>query len=436
MECLLRCYPAETFDGLRADGALSQRFSNMMKYVGFAPVCELVVMIIAFTPVVRNSQLCMASAKNRWLFLDDVNTWNLMFNITKAMVSPETFCVCNDHVTADQHSTAASQLLQDLIEKLSLEDTGDLLLLPLGQTSEIIDLLLETMTDSKIENGIRRSAARNVGFLLRRAAESEIVCFVATNNQSPPTPTYIPNRLFTLREKIVTFVRNRITDVIDSLLMFEETYTELVSPVKYSSYEVKRPFTVLRQLLIEVIVLTVESDESVAANIPLELWTNFIAWSLRYAHNNIYHALFYRLVFAVLRQGQETPQRILFQKAKFASFLVDNFVPYYNRGDNFICINEPLPKDTPNYDLAIRRIVARGLIMNCANAIRYQVSTEASSSFLYTFLSNHSKWSEFIAQLDTATDLQMNFGMGVQISIIESRGGGGNLMAEARPFGK
>ena len=28
------------------------------------------------------------------------------------------------------------------------------------------------------------------------------------------------------------------------------------------------------------------------------------------------------------RQGQEAPQRVLFQKVKFASFLVDNFVPY------------------------------------------------------------------------------------------------------------
>ena len=115
--------------------------------------------------------------------------------------------------------------------------------------------------------------------------------------------------------------------------------------------------------------------------------------------------------------------------------MVDNFIPYLVREDDFVCINEPLPKSTPNYDLVVRRMVARGLIMNCANAIRYQVSTESSTSFLYTFLSNHSKWNEFIAQLDRGTDLQMNFGMGIKISIIETRGGG-NLMAEAKPYGK
>lgn len=299
LECFLRCYPSETFNGLVEDGQLATRMTNMMKYVGFTPVCELVVMLIAFTPVVRNSQLCLSSAKSRWIFLDNVNSWNIMLHTVRAMVMPEQVCTCTDAVTADQHSTAASQLFQDLLEKLSLEDSGDLLFLPIGSSSEILDLLIFTMTDHTADPAIRRSAAKNVGFLLRRAAEPEIVCYVAANASAPPTPTFIPNRLHTLREKIVDFVRDRVELLVAAILRSgAETDSE---PVKYSSYTVQQPFGVLRQMMVEVLVLTVESDESVASLISLDLWMCLISWTLRYAHNNIYHALFYRLVFAVLR---------------------------------------------------------------------------------------------------------------------------------------
>jgi hypothetical protein len=44
-----------------------------------------------------------------------------------------------------------------------------------------------------------------------------------------------------------------------------------------------------------------ESDEIVAGMLPLDLWKLLVSWIIVYAHNNIYHALLYRLVFAVLR---------------------------------------------------------------------------------------------------------------------------------------
>lgn len=118
------------------------------------------------------------------------------------------------------------------------------------------------------------------------------------------------------------------------------------------------------------------------------------------------------VVFPCCRQGQEAAQRVLFQKAKFASFLIENFVPFdqddvdadaapsaaaaaagngsgAEQSNNSIAAN----------DLRSRRIAARGVIMNCANAIRLQVSTQAPSSFLHNFLNAHPKWNEFIPLL-------------------------------------
>lgn len=299
-ECLLRCYPTETFDGLVLDGNLSYRFSNLLRYVGYPPVCELFVMIVAFTPISRSSQLFVMCEKTRWSFLQELNKWNLLLNLTLAVVSPAQICRCTQDINDDQHSTAACQLFQDLIEKVSLEDTGDLLLLPLGHDSSIIDKLIDTIISEDIPAGLKRSAAKIICFLLRRAAESEIVCFVTTSPNVPPTTTYLPNRLFALRERIVTSVKQRVQDLTSSLLTYDETLSS-TSAVKYSSYEVKKPFSTLRLLIVEIIVLTVESDETVAGVLPLELWKSLIAWTLKYCNNNIYHALFYRIIFAVLR---------------------------------------------------------------------------------------------------------------------------------------
>jgi hypothetical protein len=456
-ECLLRCYPSETFEGLISDGKLQSRFNNIIRFLGYPPVCELFVMLVAFTPVSRSSQLFAACEKSRWAFLQELNKWNLLFHLTEAVVSPSQVCHCSAEVTDDQHSTAACQLLQDLIEKVSLEDTGDLLLVPLGQDSSIVDLLVDTVVDRNSNSGLRRSASKIICFLLRRAAESEIVCFVTTSPNIPPTTTYLPNRLFALRERIVSSVKDRIEAITGGLLIYDEGALAS-SCVKYSSYEVKKPFGTLRLLMIEIIVLTVESDETVAATIPLDLWKNLISWTLKYAHNNIYHALFYRIIFAVLRfflltsylfisrfvfcrQGQESPQKILFQKAKFASFLSDNFF-----------ISSELDVKDGDSDLLRRKLAIRGLIMNCANAIRLQVSTQSPTSFLVNFLGNHSKWNEFITQLtvgvsllmfclivllQVATDIQLKFGMGIKITVMDSKNFQQNsmmmLVSEAKP---
>merc|ERR1719223_1173825 len=196
--------------------------------------------------------------------------------------------------------------------------------------------------------------------------------------------------------------------------------------MKYSAYEVVTPFSTARSLIIELVVLMGESDETVAGLIPVELWKLLVGWIIVYAHNNIYHALMYRLVFAVLRQGQEGPQRALFQKVKFATFLVDNFVPYETEsldedGNTTVCTTAPnrLDKNTPEYRTMVNRIASRGFIMNCANAIRLQVSCQLASSFLPSLIKSHERWQEFLPALSIATDIQLKFGMGIKVSSVD-----------------
>jgi hypothetical protein len=430
LECLLRLYPGEAFEGLTSDGLLSERMVNVTRYIGYPPVCELLVMLIALTPLPRSSPVFGLCSKSRWLFLEEINQWGFMVNMAKVVCNPTQHCLCDSYVSADQHSTAAAQLLQDLTEKLSLEDTGDLLLLPYGKDSVLMDELIDCVVDGTRDAGMRRSAAKLICFLLRRAAESEIVCFVpGVSANVPPSATYLPNRLYALRENIVIFIRNRMESIMAAILAYDTPAAGATadSPAPTSS---KAPFGVLRQLLIEVLVLMVESDETIASLISLDLFKAMISWTLRYAYNNIFHAVFYRLIFAVLRQGQEDAQRVLFKKAKFASFLIDNFVPYQVGDDgngHIVQISDSIPKNAPQYDLRMRRVGVRGLLMNCANAIRLQINNnEGPDSFLLAFLNSHPKWNdEFVPQLTMATELHMQFGLGIEINQTDRPVGGG-----------
>ena len=74
--------------------------------------------------------------------------------------------------------------------------------------------------------------------------------------------------------------------------------------------------------------------------------------------------LLFLIIFS--RQEQEITQRNLFEKAHFATFLRESFLPYPTNSDD-------LPDKTASEETA-NKFVARGLIMNCANAIRLQVN--------------------------------------------------------------
>jgi hypothetical protein len=103
------------------------------------------------------------------------------------------------------------------------------------------------------------------------------------------------------------------------------------------------------------------------------------------------------------RQDQEEAQKILFQKAKFASFLIENFVPYSVGSTKAAVKAATNPADK---ELVAKRIACRGLIMNCANAIRLQVNSvpSGSTSYLKSFFEAHPTWKAFLPQL-TVSDL-------------------------------
>ena len=232
-----------------------------------------------------------------------------MLRIAEVVVRPKEFCCMKDGVSLEEHSSCAAQLLQELSEKLSLEDTGEILLQPLGHTPEILDYLVFTGVNPNIVEPIRRASLKLLCFLLKRSAEPELLCMVSTPGREQPIPMCVPNRMYHLRPLMVEHLSAIVGEVFRILVYFDSTdgihpeklaQTKII-PTKHIGYLVTKPFGTMRLLLVEFAVCMVEASNSVAPTIPTEFWSVLMTWILRYAYNNIFHAYFYRLIFAVLR---------------------------------------------------------------------------------------------------------------------------------------
>ena len=310
LECLLRCFPGDVYESICSDGQMAMRMRRMTRYIGYAPVGESVAMLIALTPVPRMSQLYLLSSKNRWLFFEQLSQKNFMLSLVEIIVFPEEFCYVTGYINAEQHSSCATFVLQELVEKLSVEETGELLLQPFGYTNKLLEHLIDTSLSGSVIS-IRRSSTKLLCFLLRRVADSDILYMVSAGVGAAPTPAYVPNRLFPLRDRIINQIFLRIKCFMSALVNSDDTdgvrddgnFASETSdgPVKYSSYSVSKPFTVIRSVFFELITLMVESDDTVAELIPVELWQLLIKWTLKYAHNSISHSIFFRLIYSVLR---------------------------------------------------------------------------------------------------------------------------------------
>ena len=410
LEGMMKSFPMDVYEAICGDGRATERIGAMLRYVGHVPVSDIIIMLVSMTPIPKASPLFNATSKSRWIFFDILSQWIFFLKLSEIVVKPQEYCYIDTVAAFEQHSSAAAHVIQELVDKLSIEDSGEILLQPFGFVASLLYNFIDAAIDKSLHEDIRRSSTNLLCLLIRRAAEPEIACLNPVLGVIP-TQTYVNNKLFPLRDKIIENIKKRIIDLIQCIIPLDEE-EKTAESVKYSSYTVQLPFAVLRSLLVELLVLMVESDETIATFIPLELWQHLMKWCILYANNNIYHAIFYRLIFAVIRHNEEKSLQKLFQVAKFIEFLIDNFIPYPVKEEEARRKNMPID--------VLNKHAARGLIMNCANAIRLQAASLPPLSFIRQFLNTHERWLEFRTKLTEATVVQQNFGMGIKVNDMKS----------------
>lgn len=94
----------------------------------------------------------------------------------------------------------------------------------------------------------------------------------------------------------------------------------------HPGYQVQHPFTMLRYVLVGVLVEIVDRDPQQLDALPVELWKVLCSWFFRYPHNNLYHGVFYKLVFKALRCNNEGALRMAVSKGRLVAQLVESHV--------------------------------------------------------------------------------------------------------------
>lgn len=99
-----------------------------------------------------------------------------------------------------------------------------------------------------------------------------------------------------------------------------------VKAVAHPGYQVERPFTMLRYVLVGVLVEIIDRDPEQLDALPVELWKVLCSWFFQYPHNNLYHAVFYKLVFKALRSNHVNALRMAVSKGRLVGRLVNSHV--------------------------------------------------------------------------------------------------------------
>jgi len=440
IESLLRLFPSEVYDGLTSDGLAEERMARLLRYIGYPPVGDLIVILVALTPVPRASPLYTVSSTNRWKFFESLSRWLFLLKLTEIVVNPESICRLDEYVTCEQHCSAAAQTLQELIEKLCIEEIGEIVLQPLGYTQSLIDSLVDrgisqkqnitkessssssttsTLTISEqLEDETfltsRRVSLRILSFLLKKSITAENICFVSGPSNTP-VASLVPNRLYPLRPLMIQTLISRLKDIENSIIQTAKSdESNPTNPVNHPGHQCRRPFSSHRSQLIELFVLIIEGSDSIIEDLSYDLWKLLIQWNFEYAHNNIYHTMFYRLLFAILRQNNDKILKVIFKKAKLLTHLLNAFDSEDEHGNT---ISAQVETDTSNsYQLSPKdKKSLRGFVMNCCNAIRLQTSSLPPSSFLRSFVQSHQRWNLVLQTLRVATIKQQPSGLGFYV---------------------
>lgn len=301
-------FPGEVYDGLTSDGLAEERTARLLRYIGYPPVGDLIVILVALTPISRASPMYTSSSSNRWKYFEALSKWLFLNRLTEIVVNPGETCRLDEYVTPEQHCSSAAQTLQELIEKLSIEEIGEIVLQPLGYTQSLLDsfvdcaLLFAPANENQNHDTFctsRRVSLRLLSFLLKKSINPENICFVS-GPANTPVATLVPNRLFPLRPLMIQTLVTRIQDIERAIIETSKDVT--ANPINHPGHKCHRPFSSHRTQLVELFVLILEgSSEIPTVDISVELWKLLIQWNFEYVHNNIYHTMFYRLLFAMLR---------------------------------------------------------------------------------------------------------------------------------------
>uniref|UniRef100_M4C5A3 Uncharacterized protein n=1 Tax=Hyaloperonospora arabidopsidis (strain Emoy2) TaxID=559515 RepID=M4C5A3_HYAAE len=402
---LLRFYLDDVYDVLGKDAKTVERYMGaMLPYLEYAPVAELFLTIICKPHSAAVMRFYTSTPPKKWAFFRALAEWKVLLVLATHVWSRE---------YGETHSIGAADVFVELLDRLAADENGQLLLQPAAYCSELLEGLISAAVEPDCNKAApqrtvaQRTAAMKCVFRLLQKSKLEKV-------QGPPTSPYqsfgativnlVPNQLEPLREKIYQLVEQHLGDLLNYLIQKYVSQQNIEMPggesgkplpasaVRHTAYVVKVPFTELRLMLAETLVeVMAHNSRLMSEHFDVNVWRVLLTWFFEYAHNNLYHAAFYQLVFIALRTDNQQALEVLVKKLKLVTLLVER---YRADGDS-----------TSN----------KGYILRICNAIRLQAASQSPDAFLRNFLQSHTTWRSFEQELRDQTTLLCMNGLGFTV---------------------
>jgi len=403
---LLRFYLDDVYDVLGKDAATVQRYMGvMLPYLEHAPVAELFLTLVCKPHSAAVMRFYASTPPKKWVFFRALSEWKVLLVLAEHVCSVE---------FGEIHTIGAADVFVELLDRLAADENGQLLLQPAAYCPELLEGLIKAAvepedpkSDAKQRTVGQRTAAMKCVFRLLQKSTLEKV-------QGPPTSPYqsfgativnlVPNQLGPLREKIYELVEQHLGELLRYLIQKYVSQQNIEMPdeesgkplpesaVRHTAYVVKVPFTELRLTLVEALVeIVAHNPRLMSEHFDANVWRVLVTWFFEYAHNNLYHAAFYQLVFIALRTDNQQALEVLVKKLKLVTLLVEH---YREDGDS-----------TSN----------RGYILQICNAVRLQAASQSPEAFLRNFLQSHTTWRGFEQELRDQTNLLCVNGLGFTV---------------------
>ncbi|CAN0391565.1 unnamed protein product, partial [Ectocarpus sp. 12 AP-2014] len=198
LDYLLRSYADEVFETLgRSRESLERHLGPMLRWAEYSPVSETMVKLLTFPSVggaVAGAAVnYQTSAPSKWRLYSGLADWRFLLRVAENIF---------DRECSDSYASACADLLLEVVDRLSSDDNGELLLQPIGYCKELVDGLAAMAVDQGLPLERRTDSARTLLGITQKAADANIVFVNARTSMydSHPTTTVVPNRLSSVRE--------------------------------------------------------------------------------------------------------------------------------------------------------------------------------------------------------------------------------------------
>ncbi|GLD95041.1 hypothetical protein PINS_up003666 [Pythium insidiosum] len=395
---LLRLHLDDVYDVVGSTTATVKRYMGaMLQYIEHAPVAEVFLTLICKPHNAALMRYYTSSPQKKWQLFRALSEWKVLLVLAEHVYGTD---------YSEDHNIGAADVFIELLDRLSADENGALLLQPVAHCPQLLEGLIDTAVDNQRSQGQRTAAMRCVLRLLQRSTQEKV--------QGPPTSPYqsfgativnlVPNQLASLRENVFELAEQHMHKMLQYLV---EKYQDqqniemdLTSgkplpegAVRHTAYVVKVPFTEFRLTLVDALVeIIAHNPVKMTEHFDVNVWRVLVAWFFEYSHTNLYHAAFYQLVFIALRSDDQATLEILVKKLKLVTSLIEHYR------------TDPAGK-TSN----------KGYILQCCNAIRLQAASQPPDAFLRNFLSSHTTWRSFEAELRDHTSRLCVQGLGFNV---------------------